>query len=344
MARQKPIPAQESLTEMIFPLQGIDVSTEFELQPDQTTPIGQNVRGYEPATMRARGGSRNGLSRYINARVSGANLIQHLNYVITDDGNALFTSNDPLDGGGAGGIPDPSTNNPADPFGQRNPGRQVRTGGSGVGLNRKHYTGQKLTPKVTAKNQTKIQGTTFNFLGTEFTQTGLLPGDAYTNATITSAGQVASAASGNYQIGIANPVPNASLALHQGQGKYNPTQLIFGSMTVSPNTPIAINLLISGGKSNLDLRSLPFGTGIAAGPFLGYKNWRVVQYLKADTYPTFVLSESGVVDASGTPQNVVSPAPNMYAPVAGNPSVNYSYVIRFEVSPDGTTWPTAPTL
>src|SRR5260370_108963 len=115
---KRPIQTGEALTEMPFPLQGIDVSTEYELQPAETTPTGLNVRGYEPGTMRARGGSRPGILQYVPQQVpAGAHLIQHLNYVVDPTEDALLTGFDPLDGGGAGGQADPSTNNPADPFG-----------------------------------------------------------------------------------------------------------------------------------------------------------------------------------------------------------------------------------
>ncbi len=49
--------------ELLFPTGGIDVSTEFEMQAPGTTQMGQNVRAFEPTTLRMRGGSRPGLSR-----------------------------------------------------------------------------------------------------------------------------------------------------------------------------------------------------------------------------------------------------------------------------------------
>jgi hypothetical protein len=132
-----------------FPLRGIDVSTEYELQPELTAPEASNVRGVEPATARERGGSRPGLSRWIDARVNATEaMIQCLDVVATADADALLVA--PGQGGGDGGddwIPDPSTNNeivngeddindpdydPDEP-GMRNPGpRFVPPEGSGV--------------------------------------------------------------------------------------------------------------------------------------------------------------------------------------------------------------------
>jgi len=339
---KRPIQDGESLADFPFPLRGLDVSTEFELQPDETTPTGLNVRSYEPGTQRGRGGSRPGLVRYVPLQVSDTHLIQDLDFVVSSAESALSTGFDPLDGGGSGGVQDPSTNN----GGLRNPGRFVRTGGSGIQLNRNAFTVGKLTPRLTAKNQTKLFGTNFYFQGTEFTQTGLLPGDAYTVATLTSAGAVASAAVGNYQIAIANPIPNTSLSVHQSQGKYNPAVLVFGNMSVSPQVPIAKILSILGGHSNLDFRDFPFSSGIVAGPFLGYTNWRIIQYLKATGFPTSTISESGTVDPSGMPTSVLNPAHNIYSAVAGpiSTAIDYSSQIRFEVSLDGTNWPTPPIL
>jgi hypothetical protein len=148
-----PIPAPESMQELLFPLLGINLSMEFELQPQGTCAVGSNVRGYEPLTSRARGGSRPGLSKYINQQVSGPNKIQHLNYVVDPDASALITSNDPAADTTIPGnifVPDPSTNNNAAGLGSRNGSggtvRSVRGGGSGVQPNRTKYTPYTVTP------------------------------------------------------------------------------------------------------------------------------------------------------------------------------------------------------
>ncbi len=78
----RPVQPKEQLIDLTFPVKGIDLSGAFGSQAQGTTPIGQNVRAYESGTARARGGQRPGLAKYIAAQVSGANVIQELNYVV----------------------------------------------------------------------------------------------------------------------------------------------------------------------------------------------------------------------------------------------------------------------
>lgn len=169
MARQ-PEPATDQLADLTFPLQGLDVSNEFGVQPPNTTPQGQNVRAYEALTRRGRGGSRPGLSRYVSAQVGGSALIQHLTYIVDPTEQSLATAFDPLDfplqnagngfpfsgidtpqlptltppsaqpgdvGWGVGGIPNPA-----------NPQWYIRTGGSGIQLNNNIGTSPQQTPGV----------------------------------------------------------------------------------------------------------------------------------------------------------------------------------------------------
>lgn len=126
-----------------FPLRGIDVSVPLGLQPKLTTPIGENVRGFEPITGRGRGGSRPGLSRYIFFEALPGE-IQHLNFVVDPTTDALlldedyYNTNDFID--------DPSTNNrflagrpqrAGRAARRRIPvGRKVRTKGSGINTSR----------------------------------------------------------------------------------------------------------------------------------------------------------------------------------------------------------------
>ena len=58
-------PQQDVIAEMLFPLGGIDSTAEFELQPPGTALDGVNVRAFENLTNSARGGSRPGLSKWI---------------------------------------------------------------------------------------------------------------------------------------------------------------------------------------------------------------------------------------------------------------------------------------
>ena len=61
---------------------------------------------------------------------------------------------------------------------------------------------------ITAKNQGKTYGYALNFLGTEFTTTGLIFNDIVTSVTLTSAGAPAAAPTGTYPIVPSNAVGN----------------------------------------------------------------------------------------------------------------------------------------
>lgn len=126
---------QEQEVGVIFPLAGIDSTCEFSRQPDSTTPSGINVRAFEVITRRARGGSREGMSRYVNETLNGAHLIQHLNILVDPQNPALDGPNATGDMGGTLEA-DPSSNN----LSVRNFGRYVRIGGSGAVPNRTKRT------------------------------------------------------------------------------------------------------------------------------------------------------------------------------------------------------------
>jgi len=98
MPRSQQVGVPEQYASMDFPLNGLDLTTEFELQRPGTTPVGKNVRAYEALTQRGRGGSRPGLVKYLPQQVSGPHLIQHLNYLVDPSADALMTQFDPLDG------------------------------------------------------------------------------------------------------------------------------------------------------------------------------------------------------------------------------------------------------
>lgn len=79
---QKPIPGPDKPVDMAFPVRGIDLSSAYDLQRPGTTPLAQNVRGYEPGTDRLRGGSRAGLVKHVPATVTGAYVVQDLNMIV----------------------------------------------------------------------------------------------------------------------------------------------------------------------------------------------------------------------------------------------------------------------
>ena len=83
---------------LIFPVHGIDVSAPFRMQRsvkqgDQWVKLANtqhavNVRAYDREG-RMRGGTRGGLSRYINAKVNDYWIIQHLSMIVTTDTDAV---------------------------------------------------------------------------------------------------------------------------------------------------------------------------------------------------------------------------------------------------------------
>lgn len=129
--------------DLTFPTGGIDVSWGHDMQPGGTTAAGVNVRAFEARTQRTRGGSRPGLSRYIDATVAGTHLIQHLNIIVDPTTDALLDDFEPPlltgegenDPSGRDWVQDPSSAGSGEPSqggnADRNPGRRVRRGGSG---------------------------------------------------------------------------------------------------------------------------------------------------------------------------------------------------------------------
>jgi hypothetical protein len=109
-----------------FPVKGIDVSCEYGRQPAYTTPEGVNVRSFEPDFNRVRGGSREGLSKFIDDTVfDDVSEIQHLTVIVTTSPVALAAAVIPPEDFAPFYLTDPSTS-PA------NPGRVIPFGGDGV--------------------------------------------------------------------------------------------------------------------------------------------------------------------------------------------------------------------
>ncbi len=70
--------SDEQFVDLTFPRSGIDVSMGFSQQRQGTTPVGINVRTFEPSSNRARGGQRAGLNKYLPTRPNGTAYIQEL--------------------------------------------------------------------------------------------------------------------------------------------------------------------------------------------------------------------------------------------------------------------------
>ena len=219
----KPIQANESINDRQFPTSGLDVSTALEEQREGTTPIGVNVRAFEPQTDRCRGGSRPGLFEYLPQLPTGAVQVQHLNFIVDPQADALGLSFADLPGDDYTSWDDPLGLILLD--GMPN---LIDFGGSG------YSTNQNTNPKtprlrITAKNQTKAQGTTFTFHGTEFNKQGLKAGDSIFDVVLQSQGAASSAAAGTYAI----TAENARVTLALGHKPYKITYRT-GKMVVTP--------------------------------------------------------------------------------------------------------------
>lgn len=184
-----PIPdGREKFAVIRFPLYGTDVSMELENQRAGTTPIGANVRAFEALTQRGRGGSRPGLRKFVAGPVavippSNPQAIQNLTVVVDPFGQLM---------------PFPFNNVPGftyDNLDISNLGRatlidgsigDVYEGGSGNLTNTKRRPVPKIT--ITPNNQTKTQGDTFTFVGTEFTvDSGITAYRTYTASQVDAA-------------------------------------------------------------------------------------------------------------------------------------------------------------
>lgn len=94
-----------------FPLRGLSTAYTTALQPGLTTPVATNVRSQDFFERRVRGGSRSGLSRYVDARVNGVNPVQCLDVVVTFHFDASLYEFDQSSEGPGSRIADPATNN-----------------------------------------------------------------------------------------------------------------------------------------------------------------------------------------------------------------------------------------
>jgi hypothetical protein len=98
------------VTDMPFPLAGIDLQQGFGIQRPGTTRDALNVYGFEPVTDRDRGGSRPGTTHLVAGRIpAGSTLIQELNIVVNGSAGFLLDNKDPP----GPGIEDPSTPGPS---------------------------------------------------------------------------------------------------------------------------------------------------------------------------------------------------------------------------------------
>lgn len=105
-------PVSDVQADMPFPLAGVNVATEYGLQPDRTTPRGNNVRAMDQIAERLRGGSRPGLTRYPDDQLPGE--VQNLLAIATTDYDHTALVQDPYyTAANSSYVFDPSTNNRA---------------------------------------------------------------------------------------------------------------------------------------------------------------------------------------------------------------------------------------
>ncbi len=224
----KPPPPSPFLDEA-FPVSGIDVSVALEQQRPQTTPLGVNVRAFEPETLRARGGSRPGLVKFIPVQVDGfSHVIQHLAIVVDPQAEALLTT-----------FPVPTEDNPSSggrgDFWDGTP-IQVPIGGTGYTV---QADSRPILLTITADDQDKKQGDEFTWTGHEFTAAGLIAGDIINSVQFSSRGSPASAPSGRYPILCA--AADISYFSIETIGRHYKVSYVPGTMTVEVELDITAN-------------------------------------------------------------------------------------------------------
>ncbi len=84
-----------------FPVKGLEVTRECQLQPPDTTARAVNVRAKDSIALRTRGGSRPGLSKYVAQQLPGwvaGEPVQHLQIIVDPTTDALTQNFDTPDG------------------------------------------------------------------------------------------------------------------------------------------------------------------------------------------------------------------------------------------------------
>jgi hypothetical protein len=158
--RPQPPSFKGQIITLAFPVLGIDVSCALEKQTPMTTAFGTNVRGWEPASGRNRGGARPGLSQYIPQQLpGGASEVQMLQVVVDPQAIALPFVSGPL----------------ADPNGAiYGDGTPITYPTQGTGFQQENVNINPAKITITANNQSIIFGSALELEGTEFSVSGSL--------------------------------------------------------------------------------------------------------------------------------------------------------------------------
>lgn len=68
--------------DMAFPMRGVDVSLSYQRQSRGTTPYARNVRYFDSEFDRGRGGTRPGITKYINATAGSSDPVQLIDHTV----------------------------------------------------------------------------------------------------------------------------------------------------------------------------------------------------------------------------------------------------------------------
>ena len=77
-----------------FPIKGIDENWSYENQPPMTCRAASNVRAYDPASGRALGAQRTGLTAYVSAAVN-TTAVQEINHVVESNDDFSYANVSP---------------------------------------------------------------------------------------------------------------------------------------------------------------------------------------------------------------------------------------------------------
>jgi hypothetical protein len=155
-----------------FPVGGMEVSVAYGDQPPNTTPLGVNVRSYDPILDRRRGGCRVGLSKFADQIPAGTHLIQHLAELVDPRADNLIGNFEDFM---PGFVPDP-----------RNPARMVPPQGSGSMPSVGWPPAVFRRVQLTASSTTPTDGATVTLTATLFLEPAgtVIAGQTITLATI----------------------------------------------------------------------------------------------------------------------------------------------------------------
>lgn len=139
---------------------------------------------------------------------------------------------------------------------------------------------------ITAKDQSKVYGNTFVFAGSEFTTSGLAPGDAVSSVNLSSSGSRSVAPVGSYAI-------NASGAVVSHQDHYNITY-VKGSMVVT--------------KANLTVTAKDVSKVYGSTVTLASNGYLAVGLLNGDKINSVKLTSAGTVKTASVGDYPIVPS------------------------------------